>query len=307
MDRSSGKASKKGLGRTVGDTDLASEMFNDGDRKAVQKSTQVKYAPCGCCPAGLVVYPESISDVLLTNCHQAFTENFEMFLRKQKDGNRWKYSALKLKHEQRMGFACMTARFCKGASEESEKRGAYFLSRIANWADDLLEGFDGAETLIAHLKDLANGVSRKLTSRVMGENIVIHQPRIRPGEPGLQITVPLKALENLQPGQSIPLKTLENLQPGHLLVKIETESRLDHGQYQIIQFVGSPDTQPTIPSSSPVSLPAVVTPDATQPSTTSLPVSSAPDSPSASTAAASAARYGIIYKLMQKSFDCIIN
>ena len=47
---------------------------------------------------------------------------------------------------------------------------------------------------------------------------------VRPGQPGSQITVPLSALQSLQPGQGIPTG-----QPGQLLVKTET------GQYQIVR------------------------------------------------------------------------
>jgi len=61
-----------------------------------------------------------------------------------------------------------------------------------------------------------------------GGNVVINQPGSRPGQPGSQITVPLQALQGLQPGQGIPTG-----QAGHLLVKT------DNGQYQILRVGGS--------------------------------------------------------------------
>merc|ERR1719412_818305 len=61
-----------------------------------------------------------------------------------------------------------------------------------------------------------------------GGNVVINQPGSRPGQPGSQITVPLQALQGLQPGQGIPTG-----QDGHLLVKT------DNGQYQILRVGGS--------------------------------------------------------------------
>jgi transcription initiation factor TFIID subunit 4 len=70
-----------------------------------------------------------------------------------------------------------------------------------------------------------------------GQNIVINQPGLRPGQPGAQITVPLQTLQNLRPGQGIPTG-----QAGHLLVKTET------GQYQILR-VGT--TLPSLASSTP--------------------------------------------------------
>ena len=68
-----------------------------------------------------------------------------------------------------------------------------------------------------------------------GQNIVINQPGLRPGQPGAQITVPLQTLQNLRPGQGIPTG-----QAGHLLVKTES------GQYQILR-VGTTMTS-TMPS-----------------------------------------------------------
>ena len=61
-----------------------------------------------------------------------------------------------------------------------------------------------------------------------GGNVVINQPGSRPGQPGSQITVPLQALQGLQPGQGIPTG-----QAGHLLVKT------DNGQYQILRVGGT--------------------------------------------------------------------
>jgi len=61
-----------------------------------------------------------------------------------------------------------------------------------------------------------------------GGNVVINQPGSRPGQPGSQITVPLQALQGLQPGQGIPTG-----QAGHLLVKT------DNGQYQILKVGGT--------------------------------------------------------------------
>ena len=61
-----------------------------------------------------------------------------------------------------------------------------------------------------------------------GGNVVINQPGSRPGQPGSQITVPLQALQGLQPGQGIPTG-----QAGHLLVKT------DNGQYQILRVGGA--------------------------------------------------------------------
>lgn len=57
---------------------------------------------------------------------------------------------------------------------------------------------------------------------------MINQPGSRPGQPGSQITVPLQALQGLQPGQGIPTG-----QAGHLLVKT------DNGQYQILKVGGT--------------------------------------------------------------------
>ena len=79
-----------------------------------------------------------------------------------------------------------------------------------------------------------------------GQNIVINQPGLRPGQPGAQITVPLQTLQNLRPGQGIPTG-----QAGHLLVKTET------GQYQILR-VGT--TLPNLATSAPAGVPSVPTP-----------------------------------------------
>ena len=72
---------------------------------------------------------------------------------------------------------------------------------------------------------------------VGGQNVVIRQNGLRPGQPGTSITVPLSTLQALQAGQGIPTG-----QPGHLLVRTET------GQYQILRVGPQPSsTQGVVP------------------------------------------------------------
>ncbi len=68
---------------------------------------------------------------------------------------------------------------------------------------------------------------------VAGQNVVIRQNGLRPGQPGTSITVPLATLQSLQAGQGIPTG-----QPGHLLVRTET------GQYQILRVGPQPSSTP---------------------------------------------------------------
>jgi len=89
-----------------------------------------------------------------------------------------------------------------------------------------------------------------------GQNIVINQPGLRPGQPGAQITVPLQTLQNLRPGQGIPTG-----QAGHLLVKTET------GQYQILR-VGT--TLPSLASSTPSGVPSATPPSGVMSHPTSM-------------------------------------
>ena len=80
---------------------------------------------------------------------------------------------------------------------------------------------------------------------------MINQPGSRPGQPGSQITVPLQALQGLQPGQGIPTG-----QAGHLLVKT------DNGQYQILRVGGTTNATasptPTNTSTTAMQHPAIV-------------------------------------------------
>lgn len=125
----------------------------------------VKYSPfCGCCPVGLIFYPKSIEEVLDTDCHSEFFDNFEMFLRKKKDENtasNWHY---KLKHQQRLDFACMTSVIKRedksAASFPLGEVGRRFYSQAGSdhpdleWVADLLTGFTRAKALIGHLKEI---------------------------------------------------------------------------------------------------------------------------------------------------------
>ena len=107
-----------------------------------------------------------------------------------------------------------------------------------------------------------------------GGNVVINQPGSRPGQPGSQITVPLQALQGLQPGQGIPTG-----QAGHLLVKT------DNGQYQILR-VGGATNATASPTTAITSSPAMQHPSGIRTSTPGqLPTQPLPQQMSASVAA----------------------
>jgi len=159
--------------------------MSGGSRKSTPED--VKYSYCGCCPMGLIIYPKSIKDVLDTNCHSEFKENFGMFLRKKKDKNtvsNWRY---KLKNEQRMVFASMTARMTTGTDTSDSpflgEVGKRFYSQAGSgppyceWVGGLLTGFDQAQPLIKHLKDLFQDSRKAVKSElvVSGHNWVVEQ------------------------------------------------------------------------------------------------------------------------------------
>ena len=120
--------------------------------------------------------PKSFSDALsfltrndvVPDNHVDFKNHFEMFMKKVKDKNTETLYGRKLKHEQRIQFAILTARV--GKTGDVDKLGARYLSMLGDkwfstppdrpvtkWDyDDFLEGFDQSESLIKHLRELAN-------------------------------------------------------------------------------------------------------------------------------------------------------
>jgi len=144
---------------------LAYANARSGGKKKSEASGGVRYSPfCGCCPVGVITYPTSIEDVLGTDCHAEFRDNFGMFLRMKKDKNTSSNWRNKLKFEQQVDFAMMTYRVGKG---EEDPCTPYTLGEVGRrfykeaaadggsvWVKDLLEGFDKAQDLINHFKDL---------------------------------------------------------------------------------------------------------------------------------------------------------
>ena len=166
--------------RLIGvDKKYSSQEYND-ERKLAENS--------------FVVYPKSVGDVF-SNIHgddvistdlyfySVFKRNFRMFLRKQKDKNTQTSMHLKLKHEQRLSFAGLTARI--GKKEAVDKVGVYLLAMLGDrfstpgqpattWDyDGLLEGFDGSEALITHVKDLAKDPGLKDKSNISEESCIL--------------------------------------------------------------------------------------------------------------------------------------
>ena len=135
----------------------------------------IKYSQlCGCCPIGVITYPNSIEDIFNTDCHYEFLENFQMFLRIMKDKN---FSPMQFddrKFEQRIAFGSMISRIGKGLDDKDTTFvlpgvGRRFFDGVSGrWDDGLLEGFEEAPAVIEHLKSHSRNYSTILRKDIIG-------------------------------------------------------------------------------------------------------------------------------------------